>query len=654
MANSASLCSALVRGWSSALLLLPIVAWAQLTERPGGSRDDPIDKPRDLSGLSIKNPRVKIIHTTNPAQAGGSMYLQQVDPWLGYQWGRSIFQREFRVRDGIYGEAGKLAGPTLSDGATKMASRGTANSCATCHNTPYRDAGAGATIAKNAGSGRNTPHMFGAGLLEMIGLQLRLRALAIADANRDGWISKAEAKGRRCRIANLPEEISGKRVVVDYGGFDDNDGDGRPDLNDIFKPFFVDEKGQRIAFATGLNFGGVAGYNLEAQVFGFGHLYLATKPPISPTIRAFCANPFDLHLGLQAYDPTTLNDANGDGLSRVSNAGALQFATAIGRDRGKVKGPTGISRDDPDRDGYCEELSEGELDMIEWFLLNHPAPARGDTTSDVRRGEKLFARIGCAHCHGPDHHLFGANPSAADYTKRFDGDRRFFELETAFNTKRHRLDGRLVRLAEKKKDRWLPTRRAYTIRSVYSDFKYHDLGSDFAQVQFDGTVIRQWKTTPLWGVGSTAPYGHDGASLNLDSVIRRHGGAALNAREQYTKLPGKKRRQIIAFLQSLILFQTDQLPCDINGNGRIEENFKVAGRDTLTERFHPEWLFKHPGRIEGDIPNLQGYPIKSFALSNTAQAYGMDLPFLRDRDHDGFPDLIDPKPAQRGFRDGEK
>ena len=109
MTNSARFRSAPVRRWCFALLLLPIVAWAQLTERPGGSRDDPIDKPRDLSGLSIKNPRVKIIHTTKPAQAGGSMYLQQVDPWLGYQWGRSIFQREFRVRDG-YIRRGRQAG----------------------------------------------------------------------------------------------------------------------------------------------------------------------------------------------------------------------------------------------------------------------------------------------------------------------------------------------------------------------------------------------------------------------------------------------------------------------------------------------------------------------------------------------------------------
>src|SRR5438045_7839687 len=108
-----------------------------------------------------------------------------------------------------------------------MMSRGHANSCALCHNTPYRDGGAGATIAKNGGEGRNTPHMFGAGLVEMIGMQIRLAALAIADANRDGWISKAEAaRAPRCVLANVPPGHPG-RVAIDYGSFDDR-GDGTP------------------------------------------------------------------------------------------------------------------------------------------------------------------------------------------------------------------------------------------------------------------------------------------------------------------------------------------------------------------------------------------------------------------------------------------
>ncbi len=377
----------------------------QLQERPGNSTDDPVAVPHDLSGCSIKNPRVRVVHTTDPALAGGSMYLQQADPWLGYQWGRSLTQREFRERDGVYGGAGKLDGPLLADGKTRMMSRGHVNSCAICHNTPYRDGGAGATMAKNGGDGRNTPHMFGAGLVEMIGQQIRLQALAIADDNRDGWISPEEAKGKRCVLHNLPEGVEGDRAEIDYGSFEDLDDDGKPDLNPLFSIIYVDKDGKRLAQAKDLRSPGVAGYTFEVQCFGFGHLAEPGNPPVSTTLRSFIATPFDIHMGLQAFDPTTLDDPDGRGFSKVSNAGCQQCVTAAGKDRGRKRGPTGISLDDPDGDGYCEEISEGDLDVAEWYLLNHPAPGRGEVTAGVRRGEALFKQVGCAACHVADWHL---------------------------------------------------------------------------------------------------------------------------------------------------------------------------------------------------------------------------------------------------------
>ena len=645
-------CGVLVTLWLGHLL----TARAQLTERPGNSLDHPLDVPRDLSGLSIKIPRVRVVHTTDATVPGGSLYLQQIDPWLGYQWGRMLSQRNFREQDGVYGDLnGKLEGIILPDGVTKMMDKNHTNSCGACHNVPYRDAGAGMTIAKNGGTGRNTPHMFGGGLVEMLGLQLRLQALALADTNRDGWISHEEARGKRCRIANLPEGVEGEKATLDYGSFADEDGDGYPDLNPIFYPIFVDAEGKRIPFARNLRFPGVAGYNLEVQVFGWGHLYMPFRPPVSTTLRAFTATPADIHSGMQACDPTTLTPApHGNGLAQVSNAGAQQFVTAAGRDRAAVRGPTGISHDDPDRDGYCEELTEGDLDVMEWYFLNHPAPTRGRPTAAARAGERHFQRIGCAACHLPDWHLFAYNPAAKDYTERFDGDRRFFDLEVAFHAKADQLEGRLRDLTERRGDRILPRRGAFTIRGVYSDFKYHDVGEAFYQLQFDGSVVRQWKTAPLWGVGSTAPYGHDGASLDLDAVIRRHGGEALAAQKAYTALPEAERHELLAFLQSLVLYQTDQLPCDVNGDGRIDEDFVVQGMATGPERFNPEWLFRVPGKIEGPVKNVRGEPITSFALTNLRQAYGLDLKSLKDSDGDGFPDVIDPAPQQRGYRDGAK
>ncbi len=635
---------------------------AQQTERPGNSLDNPIDIPRDLSGLSIKTPRVRVVHTTDPWQEGGSMYLQEVDPWLGFMWGKNLTQRNFRERDGVYGDNGKIEGVLLPDGATKMMDRSHTNSCGTCHNSPYRDGGSGATIPKNGATGRNTPHMFGGGLMEMIGQQIRLQGYAIADANRDGWISKEEAKGKRFLIYNLPAGEPG-RVAIDLGSFEENDA-GYPDLNPIIYPVFVDRNGQRVAYAKNLKHPEVAGYQIDVQIFGWGNLYMPFRPPVQTTLRAFTSGPFDIHSGLQAHDPTSYVSPKRDAHALVSNPGCQQFITQATKDRGGVRAPTktglpGISLDDPDRDGYCEEISEGDLDVAEWYLLNHPAPTHGRQTSETRAGEKLFAQAGCAACHVPDWHLLSTNPQAKDYTENFAGDRRFFDLKVAFNENTQRLEGKIDYLVNKitsrdrkGAERWVPKRDAYTIRGIYSDFKYHDVGEDFYQMQFDGSVVKKWKTAPLWGVGHTAPYAHDGANLDLDSVIRRHAGEALQSKISYTKLSERERCQILAFLGNLQLYQTDQLPCDLNGDGKIEEAFKVQGMNTGTECFNPEWLFRVPLKIEGPIRNIRGDKIISRAGVNVRQAYGLDLEFLKDTDGDGFPDVIDPEPLIRGYRDG--
>ena len=94
---------------------------------------------------------------------------------------------------------------------------------------------------------------------------------------------------------------------------------------------------------------------------------------------------------------------------------------------------------------------------------------------------------------------------------------------------------------------------------VYSDLKRHlivdetvnALGNELQAQRF---VERDVFLTPrLWGVGSTAPYGHNGAFRMLDEIIAAHGGDARFARDAYLALDPAKRDDVVAFLRSLVI-----------------------------------------------------------------------------------------------------
>lgn len=632
--------------WLSPLLLAAAVALAgggplaqgprveYRVERPGTSRDDPIERPRDLSGRSVKSPRVRVLHSRDARRPGSSAYLLFVDPWLGYQRGRELFLREFTAADGVFGESGRHAGPVLDDGATRMQTAGHVSSCGMCHNTPYLDAGFGPIIAKNGGSGRRTPHLFGAGLLEMLGWQLRQQFLGLADRDRDGWIRTEESRGVRAVVHSL----GGRRGSrpVDFGRFGDRDGDGRPDLDPILHVYYLDAAGRRIPWARSLDVPGVAGYSFEFQVFGFGQ---RGRAPAAGTLRTFAAQAWDVHSGLQACDGDSLREPREDGLAGVTLAGAQLYASGASRDRGQRMGPGGVSLDDPDRDGVVEEISAGDLDLAEWYMLNHPAPAQAERTPAVRRGEQAFHRIGCGSCHVPDWRLEPAAPHHPDPARRFAGDRRFFELQVQPGPDGH-LHGAVRLLADRRDGRWRRRLGAARVAGLYSDLRTHDLGPENHQLQFDGSRIRRFRTTPLWGTGSASAWMHDGRALSLDEAIARHGGEAAASRRRYRALAAGSREDLKAFLRSLVLYSTRDLPTDVNGDGRIDAHFHVAGRDTGRESFNPEWLFRIPGAIEGPAVGADGGRITSFALTNLRQAYGLDLPYLRDRNRDGFPDIL--------------
>lgn len=95
----------------------------------------------------------------------------------------------------------------------------------------------------------------------------------------------------------------------------------------------------------------------------------------------------------------------------------------------------------------------------------------------------------------------------------------------------------------------------------YSDLLLHDMGPGLADTLAEGRAYpNQWRTAPLWGVGSlrfvqgaeaSVRLLHDGRARNYTEAILWHGGEATDSRTRYEALPKSDRDAIAAFLNSL-------------------------------------------------------------------------------------------------------
>jgi len=186
---------------------------------------------------------------------------------------------------------------------------------------------------------------------------------------------------------------------------------------------------------------------------------------------------------------------------------------------------------------------------MEFSLLNYFRPGQGRQTAFTASGRATFVSIGCAECHIPD--------------LLIDDDRRVADTETAFDAVNggfNRLFTTATTLFDEVPDGSgfptlkVPREEPFLVEDIFTDLKRHDLGPAFHERNFDGTITTHFMTEPLWGVGSTAPYGHDGRSVDLREVILRHGGEAQAARDSFEALSERGKILVELFLQSLVLF----------------------------------------------------------------------------------------------------
>jgi CxxC motif-containing protein (DUF1111 family) len=174
------------------------------------------------------------------------------------------------------------------------------------------------------------------------------------------------------------------------------------------------------------------------------------------------------------------------------------------------------------------DLEENELAALTAYVRSLPPPRPGDPGEPrdaqlVKSGANVFKSIGCAHCHLP---------------------------------------------------------RLGAVEGIYSDLLLHDMSPDLgdtsvygvfagqpaaeavpaagagagaarAQKSQPAATVQEWRTPPLWGVGNSGPYLHDGRVATLDEAIRSHGGQASTSAKRYGQLSRAERAQLEAFLGSL-------------------------------------------------------------------------------------------------------
>ena len=453
-----------------------------------------------------------------------SLFIINRDPFRSVRRGRQIFQRKFLRAQG--------QGPANSDGTgninvTGGIGAGLSDSCAGCHGRPRGSAGAGGDVATRPDS-RDAPHLFGLGLKEMLADEMTGDMRAI----RAGAITEAKKTGHAVTRQLLTKGVS-------FGSITANP-DGSVDTSQV------------------------SGVNPDLRVRPF----FAEGSTIS--IREFLVGAFRNEMGMEAADPDLLAASAG---GRVVTPSGMVLDGSLD----KIDAPPITDNGaDPDGDGINNELPTSIIDHEEFYLLHYFKPAVYQQTENTRKGRKLFDKVGCSSCHVAD--------------LMIEHDRRVADLDTVYDPVRgnmnHLFATAVPALHEINDGSGFPTIKVpnggpFLVKDIYTDFKRHDLGANFYERNYDGTLQKQFLTRPLWGVGTTSPYGHDGRSINLHEVILRHGGESLASRNAYAKLEAEDQDAIQSFLNSLVLFPPDDTASTLDPGIRTTPNFPQFGHGSI-------------------------------------------------------------------------
>jgi hypothetical protein len=447
-----------------------------------------------------------------------SIYIINRDPFRSIRRGRQLFQRKFTRVQGQGANEGDGSGDINTDIAIGA---GLSDSCALCHGRPRGSAGAGGNVVTRPDS-RDAGHLFGLGLKEMLADEITTDLRA----TRDLAIAKAQQTKHSVTMKLVSKGIN-------YGSITANP-DGSLDTSKV------------------------AGVDTDLRVKAF----FAEGSTIS--IREFVVGALHNEMGMEASaDPDLLTASAG---GRVVTPSGM----VLDGSKDKISPPPA-----PD-DQNGNEVDPAIVDHLEFYLLNYFKPAHYVQNSSTDRGRSVFSKIGCSSCH------------ISDIT--INHDRRVADVETVYDPVNGVFNGLFATastLYYTKDDGSgnpalkLPLENSFVVKDIFTDFKRHDLGTNFYERNWDGSIQAMFLTRALWGVGTTGPYGHDGRSITLNDVILRHGGEAQAARDAFAALKPNDLNNLLAFLNSLVLFPPDDTASTLDPADPTKSNFPQFGHGSI-------------------------------------------------------------------------
>jgi CxxC motif-containing protein (DUF1111 family) len=265
---------------------------------------------------------------------------------------------------------------------------------------------------------------------------------------------------------------------------------------------------------------------------------------------------------------------------------------------------------DGDADGVANELTIGDLTALTVYMAAQPRPTTllelnalgllepaltNAQVSRINRGRQVFGEVGCASCHIPQLTLTtpvfsepSQNAAYRDGTTFPAGQPTANVLDPrnpiTFDLTRDQPDN-IIRDANGRIRARLGSftqrdREGRTVVELYGDLKRHAMGSRLAEAvnEIAGDDVTPIPVSPrnrhtpdtfltenLWGVGSTAPYLHDGRATTLAEAIIEHAASnsdtaseARGARAAYLARSVSDRQALIAFLENLVLFKIEE------------------------------------------------------------------------------------------------